>query len=88
MGVSNVLVLTDHPDPKLILLKFDDSNESPELKDIWSESLFDRNARHAEYLTDIVVHPAGRAAVVSCHIGKLRVLTFKAGKVDKNFDVM
>lgn len=81
-------MLTDHPDPKLILLKFDDSKEIPELTDAWSESLFDRNGRHAEYVTDIIVHPAGRAAVVSCYTGKLRVLSFKAGQVDKNFDVM
>ncbi|KIP10587.1 hypothetical protein PHLGIDRAFT_125454 [Phlebiopsis gigantea 11061_1 CR5-6] len=87
-GVSNILVLTDHPDPKLILLKYTETEESSFLTDVWSDSLFDRNSRPAEYLTDIIMHPAGRAAVVSCYVGKLRILTFKAGKVDKNFDAI
>jgi DNA damage-binding protein 1 len=87
-GVSNVLALTDHPDPRLILLQYSTGTEPPELTEIWSSSLYDRHARHAEYLNDIIVHPAGRAAVVSCYAGKLKVITLNDGKVNRDFDVM
>ena len=83
-----MLVLTDHPDPKLILLEYHTDKGTPELTETWSSSLYDRHARHAEYLNDIIVHPAGRAAIVSCYAGKLKVVTFKNGKVDSDFDVM
>ncbi|EKM59045.1 uncharacterized protein PHACADRAFT_181065 [Phanerochaete carnosa HHB-10118-sp] len=85
-GVSNLLVLTDHPYPKLILFAF--NGETRELDEKWFADLHDRNARHAEYLNDIVVHPAGRAAAVSCYAGKLKVVTFKKGGVDKHFEVI
>lgn len=87
-GVSNLLVLTDHSYPKLILLALEVGGETSELKEQWTTDLHDRNARHAEYLNDIVVHPAGRAAIVSCYAGKLTVVVFKKGKVDKHFEVI
>ena len=83
-----MLVLTDHPDPKLILLTYSPNGDTPELTEKWTCSLHDRVARPAEYLNDIIVHPAGRVAIVSCYTGKLKVLTFEGGDVDKNFDVM
>ncbi|GJE83978.1 DNA damage-binding protein 1 [Phanerochaete sordida] len=86
--VSNLLVLTDHPYPKLILLTLHVEDDTRELREKWSTDLHDRNARHAEYLNDIVVHPAGRAAIISCYAGKLKVVTFKKGGVDKDFDVI
>lgn len=70
------------------MLELTSTNGASLLKEKWSQSLYDRNSRPAEYLTDIVVHPAGKAAVISCYVGKLRVLTFKNGKVDSNFDIM
>ncbi len=60
----------------------------PSLETIWSLSLFDRYARHAEFVTDIVMHPSGSVAVVSCYIGKLKVLHFKDGVIHRDFDVM
>lgn len=86
--MSNLLVLTDHPYPKLILLAYNTSRDTPELTEKWSTDLHDRNARHAEYLNDVIVHPAGRVAIVSCYAGKLKVVTFKKGGVEKHFDVM
>lgn len=87
-SISNLLVLLDHPQPKLLLLKYDASSETPYLKTAWSSDLYDRHARHAEFFTDIVTSAFGEVAVVSCYVGKLKVVCFDKGKVSKDFDVM
>ena len=86
--LCNLLVLADHPDPRLLLLEYDDEGEQPSLKCVWEDELRDRNGRHAELFTDIVVSPSRDVAITSCYVGKLKVVHFQAGKVDSHFEVM
>lgn len=86
---SNLLVLTDHPDSRLIVLTYSVDNGSPSLvsKPDTTISLLDRNARHAEFFHDIVVDTSGRIAVINSYVGKLKVLMFDRGIVSDHFDV-
>lgn len=84
---SNILVLTDHPEPQLIILALSRSNESYSLISKGQISLYDRHASQAEFCTDIALHPSGHLAVVSCYKGKLTVVSFKKGSFDDHFDV-
>ncbi|GLB38302.1 putative CPSF A subunit region [Lyophyllum shimeji] len=85
---SNILLLLGHPEPELILLTYtEDSAGIGELKATKQLSLYDRISEIAEFCTDVVVHPSGKLAVVSCYKKRLRVVTFKSGVYDKNFDV-
>ncbi|THH31175.1 hypothetical protein EUX98_g3000 [Antrodiella citrinella] len=84
---NNILVMTDHPDPRIIVLAYEKENGVSRLVDASSTSLHDRIARHAEFCNDVVVDPTGRIAVVSCYAGKLRILVFGEGVVEEEFDV-
>lgn len=84
---SNILVLTDHPDPRLLLLTYGTRDEEAYLDCAWHCSLYDRAARHAEFFTDITVAPSRDLAVVSCYVGKLKVVHFSEGDVKTEFDV-
>ncbi|KAI0337556.1 hypothetical protein BDW22DRAFT_1363933 [Trametopsis cervina] len=86
--VSNLLVLLDHPHPKLLLLEYTSGPVSPALSTTWSADLYDRHSRAAEFFTNIVTTTFGEVAVTSCYIGKLKVLYFDKGKVRKDFDVI
>ncbi|KAL4251847.1 DNA damage-binding protein 1 [Abortiporus biennis] len=86
-GVEKLLVLTDHPDPRLILLAFKDSDLGPELITDGVVSLHDRNATHTEFSTDFVLHPSARLAAINCYKGKLKIVLFKKGLIDEHFDV-
>ncbi|KAH8104484.1 mono-functional DNA-alkylating methyl methanesulfonate N-term-domain-containing protein [Cristinia sonorae] len=84
---SNLLILTDHPDPRVVVLAYQQTTEIPQLVDVGSVALHDRIARHAEFCNDILVDPTGAVAIVSCYAGKLRVLTLKKGLIEQEFDV-
>ncbi|KZT73848.1 hypothetical protein DAEQUDRAFT_357103 [Daedalea quercina L-15889] len=86
--LSKILVLTDHPDPRLIVLEYTaDRQGSPSLVSKDYVELHDRVARPAEFVTDVLVSPSGRVAVVSCYTGKLKLIHFKEGKKPEAFDV-
>ena len=87
-ALSNILVLTDHPDPRLLLLEYAVENGQASLSCTWHSSLFDRIARHAEFFTDIAVSESREVAVVSCYVGKLKVIHFLEGEVESDFEVM
>lgn len=84
---SNLLVLTDHPEPQLILLALANDNGTPSLISKGAISLHDRHASHAEFCTEIALHPSGQLGVVSCYKGKLTVVSFKKGLIGDYFDV-
>ena len=71
-----------------MLLEYINDTEQPSLKCAWHSSLYDRIARHAELFTDIVVSPSKDVAVISCYVGKLKVVRFVGGQVDSDFDVL
>ncbi|TCD64528.1 hypothetical protein EIP91_003995 [Steccherinum ochraceum] len=84
----NILVMVDHPDPRIVVLSYEEENGSARLTDVGSVFLHDRVARHAEFCNDVVVDPTGNVAVVSCYVGKLRVLVLNEGVIEQDFDVI
>ena len=81
------MVLTDHPDPRLIVLEYvtdEDGKGSLVSKDYIE--LHDRYARPAEFVTDVFVSPSGQVAVVSCYTGKLKLVKFNDRKRPDAFD--
>ncbi|PCH40170.1 hypothetical protein WOLCODRAFT_67201 [Wolfiporia cocos MD-104 SS10] len=79
-GISNLLVLTDHPDPRLITLTYSVNEEGvASLASKEHIELHDRYARPAEFVTDVFVDTHGTLAVVSCYTGKLKVVQYKNG---------
>ena len=88
---SRVLVLTDHPDPELILLAYDD--ELGRLTQIKGQSMYEQGPRPMEYLNTVVVDPAGEYGIVCCYAGKLKVVVFaddedEDDEVFSEFDVV
>lgn len=80
--------MTDHPDPKLVLMTYSLENGVASLNPASHVSLVDRAARQAEFVTDFQVDPTGKVIVASCYTGKLKVVKLKDGELDKNpFDV-
>ncbi|KAH9942902.1 CPSF A subunit region-domain-containing protein [Amylocystis lapponica] len=86
-GTANVLVMTDHPDPKLIVLGYAVESGSVSLTSKGHVSLHDRYGRQAEFVTDVFVDPSGQVAVASCYGGKLKVVQFENGMISNAFDV-
>ncbi|EJC97967.1 uncharacterized protein FOMMEDRAFT_162310 [Fomitiporia mediterranea MF3/22] len=84
----HLLVLTDHPDPKLFLLEYVQSNagSGPSLKTLKTVSLHERNARPTEYVSKCLVDHKGKVAVACSYTGKLRVLELEKGLINSEFD--
>ncbi|KAF5382718.1 hypothetical protein D9615_002834 [Tricholomella constricta] len=86
---SNLLLLLGHPGPELVFLFYTEtSSGAGELTAKKSLSLYERTLRPAEFFSDVVVHSSGKLAVISCYTGKLKIVTFKSGNHDQDFDVM
>lgn len=78
-----------HPDPELIFLSYAELETGfTELQPTKQLSLYERTPRPAEFFNDILVHPSGKLAVVSCYAGKLKIINLKAGRYQDDFDIM
>jgi DNA damage-binding protein 1 len=76
-----------HPDPELIFLSYAESEDAvAELQPTHNLSLYESTPRPAEFFNDILVHPSGRLAVVSCYAGKLKIINLKSGRYQDDFD--
>lgn len=85
---SNLLLFLAHPDPELIFLSYSESESGArELTTRKQLQLYERTPRPAEFLNDVLIHPSGKIAVVSCYTGKLKIVKFKAGNYQEDFDV-
>ncbi|KAF8908996.1 CPSF A subunit region-domain-containing protein [Gymnopilus junonius] len=84
---SHMLVMITHPEPELLVLEYTENEGVGGLTVKKQVSLFERLPRVAEFFTNFIVHPSGRLAVVSCYAGKLKVVTFKGGNYQEDFDV-
>ncbi|KAL5524495.1 hypothetical protein ACEPAF_9635 [Sanghuangporus sanghuang] len=84
----NLLILTDHPDPRLILLNYVEGSagSTPSLKTLKMVSLHERNSRPAEYVNTCLVDHKGKVAVSCSYTGKLRVLELEDGLISSDFD--
>lgn len=87
--MHHILVLTDHPDPRVLVLKFQGPafNARREIKCIDALSLYERNARPAEFYNKCLVERKGRVAIISAYTGKLRIIELDSGYIKSNFDV-
>jgi len=83
-----LLLLLDHPDPELIILRTIADADSVHLTHVKTINLRENTAlRPAEFFHDIVVDPSGTAVVVSCYASKLKVIQFsKEGHYEGEFD--
>lgn len=84
----NLLVLTDHPDPRLILLEYAEGTEAsePSLRTLKALNLYERNSRPAEYVNTCLVDHKGKVAIACSYTGKLRVLELENGLISSDFD--
>ncbi|KAF9236524.1 CPSF A subunit region-domain-containing protein [Melanogaster broomeanus] len=84
----SLLVLTDHPEPELVFLSFTvNKSGDTDLRSTKHLSLFERNARSAEFCHDVLVDPSGAIAVVSVYTGRLKVVILnEEGSYDRDFD--
>lgn len=88
-GKNNLLLLTDHPDPRLVFLSYSTpSSGSPFLKSLKTLSLHHHHARPSEFLHSISVDPSGTIAVVNCYAGKIKVVELEDGLYTNDFDIM
>jgi DNA damage-binding protein 1 len=74
--------MIDHPNPELIFLTYTGGS----LIMTYRLELFQRNQRPAEFFNDVIVHPAGKLAIVSCYTGKLKGIVLSAGNYKDEFD--
>ena len=82
------MLLLAHPDPELIFLSYSESElGAGELTTKKQLMLHERTPRPAEFFNDVLIHPSGKVAVVSCYTGKLKIVKFKAGNYQEDFDV-
>ncbi|KAF9463019.1 CPSF A subunit region-domain-containing protein [Collybia nuda] len=85
---SNLLLMLAHPDPTLVFLTYTETESgSAELVVKKQLSLYERSPRQAEFYNDVLVHPSGNHAVVSCYAGKLKIINLKGGNYSNDFDV-
>ncbi|KAF5360619.1 hypothetical protein D9756_004828 [Leucocoprinus leucothites] len=86
---SNLVVMLAHPDPELIFLSYAESEDGvAELQPTHQLHLYERTPRPAEFFNDILVHPSGKLAIVSCYVGKLKIINLKAGRYKDDFDAL
>ncbi|KAF8650163.1 hypothetical protein AX16_005397 [Volvariella volvacea WC 439] len=85
---SNVLVLTGHPEPELLVFSYIEPEGATRQLVVKKQlQLFERTPRPAEFCHTILIHPSGKLALVSVYTGKLKVITFKGGNYQEDYDV-
>ena len=76
-----------HPDPELIFFTYIESEGAVgELIVKKQLPLYERAPRPTEFFNDVLVHPSGQLALVSCYTGKLKIIRIKAGNYKDDFD--
>lgn len=87
----SLLVLTDHPEPELVFLRFTVSKSGErDLSATRRLALFGEgeSARPAEFCHDVLVDPSGAIAVVSIYTGKFKIITLtEEGCHEDDFNV-
>ncbi|KAI9512431.1 CPSF A subunit region-domain-containing protein [Russula earlei] len=86
---DNLLLLTDHPEPRLIFFSYlTPSSCGPFLRAVKTLSLYYHHARPSEFLHSVLVDPSGKVALVNCYTGKIKVVELEDGLYVNDFDVM
>ncbi|KAI0647974.1 CPSF A subunit region-domain-containing protein [Trametes meyenii] len=86
-GRSNLLVMTDHPDPNIVLMIYSMDGGGSSLTPGDLNTLKDSSARPAEFVTDFQVDPTGQVAAVSCYAGKLKIIPLSPGQLGPDIDM-
>ncbi|KAJ6466487.1 CPSF A subunit region-domain-containing protein [Mycena sanguinolenta] len=81
---SNLIVMLDHPEPELVFLTYNEGTLSTTKRLELVER--NHNQRPAEFFNDILVHPDGELALVSCYTGKLKVVELQNGNYKSDCD--
>lgn len=77
-----------YPDPELVFFEYREcEGGTGELTARKQLQLYERTPRPAEFFNDVLVHPSGHIAVISCYTGKLKIVTLKGGDYGGDFDV-
>ncbi|KAJ7043868.1 mono-functional DNA-alkylating methyl methanesulfonate N-term-domain-containing protein [Mycena alexandri] len=79
---STLIVMLDHPEPELIFLTYEQlPGADGKLSITHRLELVERNSnqRPAEFFNDLLVHPDGNLALVSCYCGKLKLVALSEG---------
>jgi DNA damage-binding protein 1 len=86
---DSLLLLTDHPDPRLIHFVYKVSQAGvPSLERSNVINLSERGGvRPSEFINDVIVSSDGRTAVASVYAGKLKVITLDQKGKTTAFDV-
>jgi DNA damage-binding protein 1 len=83
--------MTDHPDPELIFLTYQDTTPgtpgTPSLSQTSHLSLYEKSPRPAEYFNSVLIDASGKFAVVSCYAGKLKFLFLQNGDYQSDVDL-
>ncbi|KAJ7688236.1 mono-functional DNA-alkylating methyl methanesulfonate N-term-domain-containing protein [Mycena olivaceomarginata] len=85
---SNLIVMLDHPEPELVFLTYTQSDAGGMFSTTKRLELVERNhnQRPAEFFNDVLVHPDGKLALVSCYTGKLKVVVLNNGNYKSDCD--
>ncbi|KAK7048153.1 CPSF-A domain-containing protein [Favolaschia claudopus] len=85
---SNLIVMLDHPEPELVFLAYTQTDAGGTLTTTKRLKLFEsnHNQRPAEFFNDILVHPDGKIALVSCYTGKLKLVALDKGNYKADCD--
>ncbi|KAJ7242817.1 mono-functional DNA-alkylating methyl methanesulfonate N-term-domain-containing protein [Mycena haematopus] len=81
---SNLIVMLDHPEPELVFLTYTGGTLSTTKRLELVER--NHNQRPAEFFNDVLVHPDGELALVSCYTGKLKVVALQNGNYKSDCD--
>ncbi|TDL17702.1 hypothetical protein BD410DRAFT_901246 [Rickenella mellea] len=84
---SQLLVTTDHPDPKVFLVDYEVSDRAiPELVVSKTLDLYERGTRSSEFFTGALADPDGELAIVSSYVGKLKLVRLEHGRIIRDSD--
>lgn len=87
-GIDKILLLTDHPHPRLILLSLSISDDGIlALTQDGVVDLEEPGAHPSEFLIDIVVDHSATAVVAISHAQRFKVVLLENGEFGENFDV-
>ncbi|KAF8635825.1 hypothetical protein AX15_000024 [Amanita polypyramis BW_CC] len=84
---SNLLLMIAHPDPEIVFFTYTETEDGTGELIVKNQlPLYERAPRPAEFFNDVLVHPSGQLAIVSCYTGKLKIIKIKTGNYQDDFD--
>ncbi|KAJ7430159.1 CPSF A subunit region-domain-containing protein [Mycena latifolia] len=85
-GWGNILSVKSVPTGLIFLTYAESTLTGSVLNTTKRLELLENNQRPAEFFNDVIVHPGGKLAIVSCYTGKLKGVVLNAGNYKDDFD--